>query len=137
MHVCRSVGSAACSVVVCSMMIIVCCIYVLQRGVNIGLFCKEFNERTKDIKNGVPIPVSISINVSLIWIDTSLSARDMPIPPGSTLPPKRFRKCQVMLTTFTYPKIIANTHFQPPRSGLNLGLTILTIVLCKLYNRSL
>ncbi|XP_064403104.1 large ribosomal subunit protein uL11m-like [Halichondria panicea] len=33
-----------------------------QRGVNIGLFCKEFNEKTNDIKEGVPIPVTVTIN---------------------------------------------------------------------------
>ncbi|KAM9301646.1 large ribosomal subunit protein uL11m [Gastrophryne carolinensis] len=33
-----------------------------QRGIPIGQFCKEFNEKTKDIIDGVPLRVKIFVN---------------------------------------------------------------------------
>lgn len=33
-----------------------------QRGINVAQFCKEFNTRTKDVKQGIPMPCWITIN---------------------------------------------------------------------------
>jgi large subunit ribosomal protein L11 len=50
-----------------------------QRGVNIMEFCKQFNAKTKDLEQGAPIPVKITV-----FSDRSFSF-EMRTPPAAYL----------------------------------------------------
>jgi large subunit ribosomal protein L11 len=50
-----------------------------QRGVNIMEFCKAFNAKTKDLEQGAPIPVKITV-----YSDRSFTF-EMRLPPASFL----------------------------------------------------
>ncbi|KTF78454.1 hypothetical protein cypCar_00015044 [Cyprinus carpio] len=34
---------------------------LFQKGIPIGAFCKDFNEKTKELKEGIPLPIKINV----------------------------------------------------------------------------
>lgn len=35
---------------------------MFQRNINIAAFCKDFNEKTANIKQGIPLPTRVKVN---------------------------------------------------------------------------
>lgn len=45
--------------------------FPIQKGIPIGQFCKDFNEKTKELKDGIPLPIKIHVKVCLcssLWV---------------------------------------------------------------------